>query len=259
MPAPAPAQTIANSRNGTQVQANPGPYQSDQTYDPSRWAKAGYNWLSGVAGGIGGALKPATADLSGVKAAQDRAFGTQDQLAAERAGYGGNYNPGNDTSLAAQQQANINSLAMAASGRVPSPAELQLQQQAARNAANQYGLAAALQGRSPGGALRQASMGSVATQADANTQAAILRAKEQADARNAMIQALASARGQGQNLLQSDMDWRKALLSGQVGALGAGTTAAGNEANAQSQAAAAQNAYKGSLIGGGASILGALL
>lgn len=237
----------------------PKPYQSDQTYDPGRWA----SWIGGKAkslfGGIGNALTPAQADLSGVKAAQDRAFGTQDQLAAERAGYGGYFNQGNDTSLAAQQQSNINDLAAAAAGRVASPAELQLQQQAARNAANQYGLAAALQGRSPGAALRQASMGSVATQADTNTQAAIMRAKEQADARNQLITALQSARGQGQNLLQTDMDWRKALLSGQLGALGAGTTAAGNAANASAQNAAAQNAYKGSLIGGGASILGALL
>jgi hypothetical protein len=240
-------------------------YQSDQSYDPLAFAKGIAKGIGGAAGTVGGYLKglsnpfkPATADLSGVKAAQDRAFGTQDQLAAERAGLQGNYNPFVDNQLAAQQQSNILALAQAAAGRVPSPAELQLQQRAGRNAANQYGLAAALQGRSPGGALRQASMGSVATQADANAQAAIMRAKEQADARAALVGALQSARGQGQNLLQSDMDWRKALLSGQIGALGAGTTAAGNEAQAQSQAAAAQNAYKGSLIGGGASILGAL-
>jgi len=261
MAAPDPGAGNDYPRQGTGWKS--APYQSDQTYDPSRWLSAGLGAFGKGAGAIGGALagaaRPATVDLSGVRAAQDRAFGTQDQLAAERAGFGGNYNPGNDTSLAAQQQMNINGLAAAASGRVPSPAELQLQQQAARNAANSYGTAAALQGRSPGAALRMGTLGAVNTQAATNAQAAIQRAQDTQAAQQQLIQALSSARGQGQNLLAQDMDWRKALLSGQLGALGAGTTAAGNEANAQSQAAAAQNAYKGSLIGGGASILGALL
>ena len=253
MPAPDPG-------TGTQYpRPAPAPYQSDQTYDPGRIAKAGWNDIKGFANSIGNALKPAQPDLSGVKQAQANAFGLQNQLGGERAAYAGNYNPATDTGLAGQQQTNIDQLAAAAAGRVPSPAELQLQQQAARNAANQYGLAAALQGRSPGAALRQASMGSVATQADANTQAAILRAKEQADARNQLITALQSARGQGQNLLQNDTDWRKALLAGQIGALGAGTTAAGNEAQASAQNAAARNSLLGGLISGGAGILGAVL
>jgi hypothetical protein len=257
MAAPAPG---TGSLGGPQSVPPPAtPYQSDQTYDPSRWLSYGYGKAKDFLGGIGNSLSPATADLSGVKQAQANAFALQNQLGNERGAYQGYYNPGTDTGLAGQQQANINDLANAAAGRVASPAQLQLQQQAARNAANQYGLAAALQGRSPGGALRQASMGSVATQADANTQMAILRAKEQADARNALIQALSSARGQGQNLLSADTDWRKALLAGQVGALGAGTTAAGNEASAQANAAAAQNAYKGSLIGGLSGIVGGIL
>jgi hypothetical protein len=220
------------------------PYQSDQTYDPYRIAKAAYGGIKDFFGGIGNALSPTTPDLSGVQAAQKQAFDVQNSLAAERAGFNGAYNP----AIGSQS---IADLVAASHGATPSAAELQLQKQAGINAANQFGVAAALQGRNPGSALRSARMGALATQGQTNIDAAILRAKEQADARNALNAALAQQR-------QQDLGYQEALLSGQVGALGAGTNAAGQAAAAQAQAAAAQNAYKGSLIGGGASILGSI-
>src|SRR5262245_55585982 len=188
-------------------------------------------------------------NLGPVQEAQRRAYGLSDQLAAERAGYGGNFSRLGDARLAAQQQGNIDQLAAAAAGRVPSPAEIQLQQQAGINAARQFGLAAALQGRNPGAALRSARLGSLATQGQTNIDAAMLRAKEQADARAALVNALQSARGQGQNLLGADVDWRKALLGGEENALYAGTRAATGEVDAQQKQAAANRGLIGDLLG----------
>jgi hypothetical protein len=152
--------------------------------------------------------------------------------------------------MAGQQEWNIEQLQKAAAGRVPSPAELQLQKQAGLNAARQYGLAAALQGRNPGAALRSARLGSLATQSDANLQAAQLRAQEQAQARAALVQALASARGQGQNLLGLDNDYLGKLLSGQLGALNIGTDAAGAQFKGDNTNAAAQNQFNGNILQG---------
>lgn len=222
----------------------PVPYQSDQTYDPSRWAKWGYNKASGLISGIGNAFTPVQPDLSGVQQAQQNAFNVQNALAAERAGYQGAYNP-------AIGQTSIQQLLSASQGKTPSAAQIQLQDQAGKNVASQFGLAAALQGRNPGAALRSAQIGAGNTLAQTNIDAAMLRAKEQSDARNALAQALANER-------QQDLGYQQALLQGQIGALNAGTGAAGQLANAQAANAAAQNAYKGSLIGGGATLLGSI-
>ncbi len=259
-PAPAPALASGNAYRGAPSPQAP-PYQSDQTYDPVHAIESGYDWLKGklggAANGIANALNPQI-DLTGVRDAQKRAFNLQDQLAAERAGYGGNYSRVGDASLAAQQQGNIADLANAAAGRVPSPAEIQLQQAGGLNAARQFGLAAALQGRNPGAALRSGRLGSLATQNQTNVEAAMMRAKEQEAARQALIQALSSARTEGQNLNAQDIDWRKALLGGTVNALNSGTTAAGQEADAQAKNAASRTSFLGGLTSTAGDILGSI-
>lgn len=200
-------------------------------------------------------IGPDKASTAGLEAAQNKAFGLTDTLGAERAGYTGNFLPGADRGLGIQQQDNISSLAAAAAGRVPSPAEIQLQQMSGVNAARQLGLAAALQGRNPGAALRSGRLGSLATQSDTNIQAAMLRAKEQENARNMLIQALHVARGDEQNLNSQDIDWRKALLSGELGALGTGVDAASAKFKGDSTNAAAQNEFNMDLFKTGGKLL----
>lgn len=202
---------------------------SDNPFD---WAKNG-----------GPQVGPDKASTANLTAAMNRAFGTQDKLAAERAGYGGNFDPQVDRGLANVQRMNIGDLAQAAAGKVPSPAELQLQRQAGVNAARQFGLAAALQGRNPGAALRSGRIGSLQTQAQANIEGAIQRAAEQERARNMLVQALASARAGEQGLMSGDIDWRKALLGGELKGLEIGGDAAGAEFKGNSQNAAAQNQF----------------
>jgi len=96
----------------------------------------------------------------------------------------------------AQQETSLAGLRAAATGAVPSAAELQLRQSTDRNIKNQYALAAALQGRSAGGALKQASDAAGELDAQSAADAAVLRAKEQSDARNAESAALSGVRGQ---------------------------------------------------------------
>lgn len=197
---------------------------------------------------------PEKANTANLDEARGRAFGLSDQLGAERAGYPTHYNPNRDERLAGGQERNISDLAAAAAGNVASPAEIQLQKMAGLNAARQFGLASALQGRNPGAAMRSARLGSIATQAATNVDAAALRAQEQAAARNQLIQALASARGQGQNLLQLDNGAQSDLLHAQLQALGIGEKAAGDQFNAENKNAAAGNQFNGgilqSIIGG---------
>jgi hypothetical protein len=192
-----------------------------------------------------GPVKPSTANLD---EQMGRANSLGDQLAGERAGYATHYNPGRDDMLAVQQNNNISDLSRAAAGKVASPAEIQLQKMAGMNAARQFGLAAALQGRNPGAAMRSARLGSIATQAATNVDAATLRAQEEQAARNQLIQALASARGQGQNLLSLDNGAQNALLQAQLEALGIGTKAAGAQFDAENKNAAAQNQFDGNIM-----------
>jgi hypothetical protein len=203
-------------------------------------------------GNMLGLKKP---DLSGLQGAQDRAFGTQDRLAAERGGFVGRADPAWDQAFRLAQGKNIYDLQQAAAGKVPSPAEIQLQRQAGVNAARQFGLAAALQGRNPGAAMRSARLGSLATQAGTNVDAAMLRAAEQNQARNALVQAIAAGRAGELGLLGADTDWRKALLGGEIGALDAGGKAAGAFADAATKAQGADNVLKGGLIQGAGSII----
>jgi len=93
-----------------------------------------------------------------------------------------------------QQEQSILGLQNAAAGKVPSAAELQEIQTRDANVANQYAIAAALQGRSPGGALQQASSSIGAINAKAAADAGILRAQEQATARQQLAQTLEGVR-----------------------------------------------------------------
>lgn len=194
-------------------------------------------------------LGPDTASTANLTAAMNRAFGMSDAFGGERANYATHYNPGRDDMLANKQNNNIRSLEDTVAGRTPSPAELQLREQASRNAAGAYGQAAALQGRNPGAALRAALDSSFRTNADANIQAGIRRAADQQAAQQALVQALATARGQGQNLLTADNDWLGKLLNAQVQATKIGADAAGDQFKAENTNAAAKNQFN-SDIGG---------
>lgn len=187
-------------------------------------------------------------DLSGLQQAQDTAFGFGKSLGDERANFVGNYNPQNEQDIRARQTGALDMLGAAAAGTTPSVAELQLRQQAARNAAGAYGTAAALQGRSPGTALRSAQNAGVAVQGQTNADAAILRAKEMSDARNQYIQGLSGVRTGDQNLLGYDTDWRKTLLGAQGEAVGQGVGAAQALGQANTTAAGANNIFKGGII-----------
>lgn len=191
-------------------------------------------------------------DLTGLQHAQDTAFGFGKSLGDERANFVGNYNPANEADIRARQTGGLDMLGAAAAGTVPSVAELQLRQQAARNAAGAYGTAAALQGRSPGAALRSAQNAGVAIQGQTNADAGILRAKEMADARTAYIQALTGVRSGDHELLGYDTDWRKTLLGAQGDAIKTGVGGATGLANANTTAAGANNIFKGGIIQSGA-------
>lgn len=210
---------------GVQPGAAPGTstYQSDQSLDPGRIATSAYGYGKDAASAAWNWLQPKPID----------------PLAPTKT-YPGYFDPTVNRGLADQQQSNINDLSAAAAGKVASPAELQLQQQSGLNAARQFGLATALQGRNPGAALRSARLGSQATMADTNLQAAMLRAKEQAEARTALMEALARARQGEQQLYSTDTDYRKGMLD--IGA----------------KNAAADNTFKGGLINGGGGALGAI-
>lgn len=169
-----------------------------------------------------------------------------------------------------QQQDALDALKAAANGTVPSAAELQMRQQASRNAAQQYALAATLQGRSPGGALRQASIGDAMVQGQTNADAGTLRATEQANARNAYTTALGGVRGQDQqtelaNLnakltaMGYDVQTKNAILAAQLQAQGYDVSTANAIIAAQTAAADSANKFKGGVIGTAGAVGAALL
>ena len=219
--------------------------------EPSNWGND-INKIPVVGNLVGSALgtKPAAqADTSGIKQAQANAFGVEDALAKERAAYRGQYNTRTNATLGGAGMDAITQLQQAATGAVPSAAEIQLRNQAARNAANSFGVASALQGRSPGGALHQALVNNAGAQAQTNSDAAALHANEMANARGQLVGAI---QGQQQNQLglrQGDITQQGNLLSGQTSALNAGTSAATGLANANATNAAAQNQATAGALG----------
>lgn len=253
-------------------------------------AGAGLDAAGNLVQGIGSALAPATADPSGLSAVRDRAFNTQDALTGriQRLEQNPTVAPQSDLvqldqtnidPLRARQTGALDLLTDAATGRVPSAAEILGREQANRAAAQAYGTAAALQGgQSSGGTLRQALDAQTQLQGDANTQLMAARAKEMEAARGQLVQGIGAARGQesadtttNANLAQNrnlantqaaitthgqDVSQQGDLISGQNAALATGAAAEKAKVDAETANAASANALKGAEIGGAAGVIG---
>jgi hypothetical protein len=179
------------------------------------------------------------------------------QLAAQRAALGAapfaidtsQSNPDRATQLQT-----IGMLQGAAAGTAPSAAQLQLQQQAARNNASAFGAAAALKGRTPGASFTTAARQNAENQLDTNANAAALRANEMATARSQLASAGAIQQQQDQQAAQTAAElktnYATSLLGGQLQSQGQGITAGQGVTNANVQNAQTQNAFTGGLIGG---------
>lgn len=225
-------------------------------------------------------LRPTMTDLGPTQQAQAAAFGAAGNFDQERF----DYRPGSapaqdrvqlDTAAADQlrqrQFGSLDDLAAAARGEVASPAEIQLRQQTAKNNAATFGAARALGGRSAGGAGRAATLASTDANIRTNADAGLLRATEQANARNALISALSGVRGQDIDISQANANLgqaanannlqsqtqanalaeqhRQALIEAQLQAMGIGTTAASATVGASRANADADNKLKGNIVG----------
>jgi hypothetical protein len=209
-----------------------------------------WNGAKSAAGVVTGLATPSSVDTSALKNAQQRAADTQDFYRKRLVDLPPAYNPGHSAQLFDEGQGAIADLTAASKGLVPSAAELQLHQQAARNAANAFGMAAALGGRTPGGALRSAQMAATNTQGDANAQAAQLRAQEQAQARAALVQAIGNQQQSEQGLRTGDIQQTGQLIQADTSALDSNAKAAAAVADANAKKAAADDAFKGQIFGG---------
>lgn len=199
----------------------------------------GYNQLVGL-------TTPTMTDLGPVHAAQQADFTIGGNLAAERAGATPTLTGDQIAARRAQQQQQLDALQAAANGTTPSVAAMQAEHARQANVANQFGLAAAMRGHSPGGALAQASDATARINSDASASGAALRADEMQKAQLALAQQTAGARNQDTAQTQQDLEWRKALLSGQLEASGQGTSAAvGGIAGAKANADADNKAKSG--------------
>jgi len=225
-------------------------------------------------------LRPTLTDTTPGAATQQAGFGLSDDLSRERF----DYRPGAAASqdvvgldkaqadqIRAKQEEALAGLRAAATGAVPSAAEIQMRQEAGRNVAATLGQARALGGRSAGGAARAGTLATADLLARNNVEGAALRAAEQDRARQAEIAALGGVRGQDvdtasreaqlrqeayQNNLRAQLDQnelaerhRQTLLQAQLQALGIGGQAAAAIMNAGSANAAAQNKFQGGVLG----------
>ena len=225
-------------------------------------------------------LRPTMTDLGPTQQAQAAAFGAAGNFDQERFDYRPGSAPAQDRvqldttkadELRQRQFGSLDDLAAAARGEVASPAEIQLRQQAARNNAATFGAARALGGRSAGGAGRAATLASTDANIRTNADAGLMRATEQANARNALISALSGVRGQDIDISQANANLdqaanannlqsqtqantlaeqhRQALIEAQLQAMGIGTTAAGATVGASKANAEADNKLKGNIVG----------
>lgn len=235
-------------------------------------------------------LTPAVGDTGPAVASQGAAFGLSDSLEAERY----NYRPGAAASQdraqleAAQQEeirqrqlAALGGLNAAANGLVPSAAELQMRREAGKNVAATLGQARALGGRSAGGAARAGTLATADILANNAASGAQLRAAEQAQARNAEIQALGGVRGQDvdvasqnarlqqeqyANNLRAQLEQnelaerhRQALLQQQLAALGIGAGSANAIVGAGQKNAETENKFRAGALSGIGEAIGAML
>jgi hypothetical protein len=235
--------------NGTLVPTPTGPPPGNNVFSRAVGAvlPAVQNWAT-----------PAQGDTSMLGTATRKAFGVEDALANQRKNYQGQYNPWAMGTLQNQGRGAIGLLQGAAEGNAPSAAELQLRDQASRNASQAFGMASGLQGSSPGMALESAQRAATGIQGQTNVDAAALRANEMANARTGLVGAIQGQQGMLGELRGQDINQQNALLGGQIGSLNAGTTAAGAQANANVNNAAGKNAFKGSLLGAGGTLAGKL-
>jgi len=225
-------------------------------------------------------LRPTMADLGPTQQAQAAAFGAAGNFDQERFDYRPGSAPAQDRvqldttkadELRQRQFGSLDDLAAAARGEVASPAEIQLRQQAARNNAATFGAARALGGRSAGGAGRAATLASTDANIRTNADAGLMRATEQANARNALISALSGVRGQDIDISQANANLgqaanannlqsqtqanalaeqhRQALIEAQLQAMGIGTNAASATVGASKANAEADNKLKGNIVG----------
>lgn len=250
------------------------------------------------ANAVKGVVTPTKPDLSMATGANNRAQGSAAAYGAERAGYTPNTAPqiGASTAPSAspyttlahpgapygapggsvqtvdqnRQQGALDMMQNAANGSVPSAAQIQTQQNLGTQMANQFALASGLQGRHPGAAFDAAARGAATAQGTAAGQGAVLRAQEQATARDQYGNAIGQARGQDvqtdvANLnaklttMGYDTQTKNALLSAQLQAQGYDVATADAIINAQVQSAQSQNQYKGGLWSGGGSLVAGLL
>lgn len=200
-------------------------------------------------------MTPQTIDTSVGTKAIGNSQNLQNQFGQLAQSFQGAWNPTQAGINTNNQNLNIAQLQAQANGTAPSAAELQLQQQGAKNAAGAYGLAAALQGRDPGQALRTAQQTALQTQANTNAQAAQMRASEQAAGQTALAGALSGMQGQQATNRAQDLQNVQSLYGNQLAAGGQQVTGAGNEMNAQATAAASANAMKGSELNAAGGIL----
>lgn len=223
-----------------------------------------YGWNQDTAQRIfdpGDFTKPTErADLTAIKDAETRTQALTGSLGDERT----TLNPGIAGARGAEQQTrygqaeNLGALQAAATGAVPSAAEIQGKQQAGIDAARQFALAKSIPGHSAGGALRTASLGAARVAADNGANATALRATEQANARNALTGALQGMRTQDQGTTGQYIQQQDAILGAQVAASGQNVTAAGADVDAQAKQAGADNAASGAKGGGIAGAIGGL-
>lgn len=218
---------------------------------------------------IGGLTTTSAVDLSPGLNAQRAAYGISDDLDRERF----DYRPGDapsmniDSDIRQGQVTALGDLRKAATGAVPSVAELQSREAAGRAVAATLGQARALGGRSAGGAARAGTMASADILARTATEGAQLRAQEMERARAQEIAALQGVRGQdtdiGRANLGAQLDTnqlaeqhRMKLLEGRLQALGIGSQTIASILGAAKANADAENKAKGGIVGGLAALAG---
>jgi hypothetical protein len=270
--APPPADpNAAYALGGTTAAPRGGAAPAGTTQGPSQVVPTQLQNLPGPAGSLvsGGAQlaldplglgTPNVADLTPVHNAQTADYGIGGQLNTERQGLTPvtQLTPDQIAATRTQEQQNIDALTAQANGTGgPSVAQLQADRAQQANVANQMGLAAAMRGHTPGGALAQASDATANINSQAAGNAAILRAQEQLQARNALTGAITQQRSGDQASQDAADAWRKALLSGSLEASGQGTTAAVGGATAAAKNADTENKTKGGVLNAFGSLLGA--
>lgn len=175
------------------------------------------------------AMAASAARTSPIRAGSSRA-----SLADAVAANASRINPAQQAQMRGGQQAVLGALAARASGQAPSAAEIMLAANRDRNIADIRSQIASTPGLSPGMAARLASRGISTANTESARQAAALRAQEQSQAEQALLQGLSGARGQDLSL---------AIEQGRFGQQA-------NVLNAQlAQQAALQNAQLGTQVG----------